>query len=234
MLRPGIRRLLLPVSGLCVSALAAGWFLQPARSLAGRLQDAIESRAAVELEDDFRSGLSRWVDEGGMKGWEYDPAGFLRPGRRLALFRDSLHLTDYRLEFLAQVEQKGLQWVFRATGPGNHYGSGIVILKPGPLPVAAILRSVVIDGKEVARARLPLPQTIRPDTMYRVSVHVRGSQFTTFVNGQLVDTWSDTRLPSGGVGFLCENDGRARLRWVRVVDRDDWLGRLCSYVSGWK
>jgi len=235
--RPPVRRLVLVAPLAALAAISIPWLVQslPGKGLLDRAQATVRARATIELEDDFRNGLSRWNGgEDGMKGWEYDPAGFLRPGRRLALFRDSLALVDYRLEFLGQIEQKGLNWVFRASDGNNYYRSGIVIVKPGPLPVAAITRCAVVDGREVARAQLPLPLTIRTDMMSRVTVEVRGSQFTTFVNGQLVDTWNDTRLSAGGVGFFCENGGKARLRWVRIVDRDDWLGKLCSYVSSGK
>jgi hypothetical protein len=236
-LRPLVRRLVLAAPLAALAAISISWLAPstPGNGLLDRAQAAVRARAVIELEDDFRNGLSRWTGgDDGMSGWEYDPAGFLRPGRRLALFRDSLPLTNYRLEFLGQIEQKGLNWAFRASDLNNYYRSGIVIVKPGPLPVAAITRYAVVDGREVSRVQLPLPLTIRTDMMYRVMVDIRGSQFTTFVNGQLVDTWTDTRLTAGGVGFFCENGGKARLRWVRVVDRDDWLGRLCSYVSSEK
>ncbi len=196
------------------------------------VQAAVRSRAAIDLNDDFRAGLSRWDGKPGWAlGWRYDAAGFLRPGRELALLRDSIPLKDYHLEFLGQIEKKALNWVVRASNRNTYYGYKLLITKPGPLPAVAIVRYAMVDGREVARTQLPLPLNVRSDTMYQVRTDVRGSQFTTYVNGQLVDTWSDQRLASGGVGFFSERAEVARLRWVRLTDRDDAVGKMCSYLS---
>lgn len=225
-------------AAMALPAIAALLLLVPdfsSRTGAGLLasaEGALKQRAAVELEDDFRSGLSRW--QGGKdwaRGWQYDPAGFLRPGRSLSLLRDSLPLSTYRMEFLAQIEQKAVTWVIRAKDIENYYCYKIVITKPGPLPSAAIVRYTVLNGRASGRTQLPLPLNIRNDTMYEVSTHVRGPEFTTYVNGQLVDTWSDTALAAGGVGFFCDRGEAARLRWVRLTDRDDIVGKVCSYLS---
>ena len=37
------------------------------------------------------------------RNWSYDAIGFVRPGR-VAFLKHSLALTNYRLEFLAQIE----------------------------------------------------------------------------------------------------------------------------------
>jgi hypothetical protein len=231
---PGLaRKTVLAVSALAVLVLVIPRFEAPDASPVASLQAAVSKRASLEIEDDFRAGLSRW--KGGRdwaRDWQYDLAGFLRPGRQLALLTESLPLSDYRLEFLAQIEHKAITWVFRAADLKNYYCYKIVILKPGPLPTAGIVRYAVVDGRQSDRTQLPLPLNIRNDTIYQVRTDVRGNQFTTYVNGQLMDTWTHTRFPTGGVGFLCERGESVRLRWVRLTDRDDVIGKLCSYVSG--
>jgi hypothetical protein len=52
------------------------------------------------------------------------------------------------------------------------------------------------------------------------------------VEGQEVDSWTDDVLPSGGVGFFSEAGEKARLYWMKVYKNDDWLGRVCAYLSG--
>jgi hypothetical protein len=43
----------------------------------------IHERAAIDLQDDFRTGLSQWTGVSGWaETWSYDPTGFARPGRR--------------------------------------------------------------------------------------------------------------------------------------------------------
>ncbi len=63
------------------------------RRASASVQRNIVGRAAVNLQDDFRSGLGEWEGRGNWgKGWQYDPAGFVLTGP-LALYRPSLELT---------------------------------------------------------------------------------------------------------------------------------------------
>ena len=191
----------------------------------------IVSRAAVNLQDDFRSGLAQWEGRGNWgKGWEYDPAGFVLTGP-LALFRPSLELGDYRFEFLGQIDKKSLNWVFRAADHNNYYAMKIVLLRSAPSPKAVIQRYAVIDGIQDRVVQMAFPMTGRNDTFLRVRVDVRGQDFTTSVQDQVVDFWSDDRLDRGGVGFFSEKGERARLRWVEVSHQYDALGRLCALLA---
>jgi hypothetical protein len=72
---------------------------------------------------------------------------------------------------------------------------------------------------------------VRTDMFYRVRVDVRDQNFTTTVQGQVVDFWSDDRLSRGGVGFFSEKGERARLRWMEVSHQYDALGRLCALLA---
>jgi len=54
-------------------------------------------------------------------------------------------------------------------------------------------------------------------------VDVRGSKFSTFVQGQPVDAWTDEQMKSGGVGFLNERVERARIKSAAI-----------SYLTGGK
>ena len=47
-------------------------------------------------------------------------------------------------------------------------------------------------------------------------VDVRGPQFTTYIQGQQVDTWTDDQLKVGGVGFLNERDERGKVKSVSI------------------
>ena len=191
----------------------------------------IVDRAAIELYDDFRSGLSSWEGKGDWaKTWSYDGAGFARSGS-LALYTPSLQLTDYQFEFLGQIEKKGLSWVVRAQDLDNYYVSKIVITRPGPLPGVAIVRYAVIGGEEGPRQQIPLAMSVRNDMLYRVRVEVRGDNFTTLIQGQVVDSWSDDRLKHGGIGFLSPKGERSLLRWITVSHQYDALGRLCAYLA---
>jgi hypothetical protein len=191
----------------------------------------ISKRAAISYADDFRSGLDAWESRANRAtNWSYDLAGFVRPGP-LAIFKPTLDMVDYRFEFLGEIDQKAMGWVFRAQDLKNYYAMKFVIVKPGPLPLIDMVRYAVIDGKEGPHVHKPLPLTVRNDMLYRVVVDVRGADFTVLAQGQVVDFWTDRRLPHGGVGFFGNHGERARLRWVEVSHQYDALGRVCAYLS---
>lgn len=197
----------------------------------GRMQQTILRRAAISLSDDFRSGLAEWEGRGDWsKQWSYDSSGFLKTGP-LILYKPSLQLTDYRMEFLGMIDKKSIGWVYRATDQENYYASKISIIKNGPLPVAVVERYAVIHGKVTSQQRRPLPLQVRTDSFYRVQVDVRGDGFTISVQGQVVDYWSDARLKAGGVGFFSAKGEQASLRWVEISHQRDFLGKLCAFLA---
>lgn len=195
------------------------------------LNQSISNRAAVAFSDDFRMGLDAWESRSNLtRTWSYDAAGFVRPGP-LAVFKPTVDLTDYRFEFLGEIDQKALGWAFRAKDLNNYYAMKFVVVKPGPLPLIRVVHYAVINGKEGPHVYTPLPLTARADMLYRIQVNVHGSDFTVMAQGQIVDFWSDSRLTTGGVGFFCNRGERARLSWVEVSHQYDTLGRLCAYLA---
>jgi hypothetical protein len=201
------------------------------RNAQSQMWSRIHQRAAIEIQDDFRAGLSQWT--GGTdwaQSWSYDAIGFARPGR-LALLSRSLPLGDYRLEFGAQIERKAVGWVFRASDARNYYATKLIESKHGPAPAFFIVRYAVIDGKERFRVQLPLPVVQASKTMLHVRQEIRGAQFTTYLDGHIMDTWSDATLPRGGVGFFADAGESAYVRWIEVAQNDDALGRIYSYLA---
>lgn len=195
------------------------------------LHQTITNRAAVAFADDFRSGLDAWESRSNLTtSWSYDATGFVQPGP-LAVFKPSIEMTDYRFEFLGEIDQKGMGCAFRAKDLNNFYALKFTVEKPGPLPMIRMVRYAVIDGKEGPHVEKPLPLTVRKDMLYRVMLNVVGSDFTIMAQGQIVDFWSDSRLKRGGVGFFCGRGEKARVRWVEVSHQYDTLGRLCAYLA---
>ena len=217
-------------------ALAVTGAFQLATSAPGRearraVRSRIEQRATIEFQDDFRSGLSHWTGATDWaKTWSYDPAGFVRPGR-LALLDGTRSLTDYRFEFSAEIGRKAVGWVFRATDSRSYYATKLIETKRGSQSEFFIVRYAVIGGREQSKRQMPLPLSGSMKSLHRVREEVRGDAFTTYVDGQVVDTWADSSLASGGVGFFSDAGEIAYIRSVDVVYQDDLLGRLCSYLS---
>lgn len=191
---------------------------------------SISARAGVHYMDDFRSGLDAWTVGASDANWSYDNMGFVRPGA-LALYKPTLSLTDYEVDFLARIEQKGLGFVFRAADTRNYQAVRFVVVKSGPLPEIHLVRYTVLNGREASRSEKALPFTLSLDTFFTVHLSLRGDDFTLMVQDKLADFWSDGRLKTGGIGFLCGKGESAHVRRVEVSHQNDTLGRFCAYIA---
>jgi len=193
----------------------------------------LAARAVRDFADDFRGGLDQWKGgpASGPKGWSYSTDGFVHPGQ-MALFRPSVPLTDYRFEFMAQIENKSVDWAVRAKDPQNYYAVKFTVLQPGPRPMVAMVHYPVIDGNKGSRVLTPLRMMVHANTPYRVTMDVKGDRYRTFIEGQEADFWTDDRLKTGGIGFFSDAGERARVYWVKLESHGDFLGRICGFLSG--
>ncbi len=212
------------------------WTAVPSRALTGlvasrwgRVQRQIEQRATVELTEDFRDDMSQWGGSGDWaQSWRISKAGYARPGR-LALYQPSMQMRDYHIEFLMQIEKQAVGFAYRATDRENFYATKITLAKPGPLPVLSLVRYPVIGGREGPKVEIPIRVLLHNNTPYRVQLTVNGRDYSTSIEGQLVDFWRDDQLKTGGVGFFSDTGDRARLYWMKVGRQDDFVGRVCAY-----
>ncbi len=195
------------------------------------VRQTLENRAAIALNEDFRSGLDGWVSPGGSTTeWSFDSTGFVQPGP-LALYRPSVSLADYQVQFMGMIDKKALSWVVRAADFENFYVVKLVIVKAGPMPSIGLTRYAVIGGKAQDRHDVNIPLSARADTLYNIGMNVQGSNFSVEVQGQIADSWTETRLPRGGVGFFTARGEASRVRWVQITHQYDMLGRLCAYLA---
>lgn len=195
------------------------------------LRESIQSRAVIHLEHDFSKGLDGWSGAGDWTGsWPRNPAGFVGAGQ-LAIYRPSQQLSDYRFEFLGQIAGRTMGWVFRAADLQNYYATQLKITRPGQLPQVALVRYQVIGGQETARVEIPLQVSLQNGQPYRIEEDVAGSAFTTSVDGEVVDSWSDDRLRTGAVGFFGSPEDRPNLYWMKVTNNDDFWGKVCGMLA---
>ncbi len=150
------------------------------------------------------------AEEGWITDWGAEPG--VRKQHEMSILRASMNLTDYRLEFEAQIENKALGWVYRANDPKNYYVNKLEIVKPGLEPTVALVRFAVINGEEQPRAQFPLSLPVHIDTLYKIRFDAVGDRFTTYVQDQKVDEWTDGRIKTGGIGLYNE---RGELRTVK-------------------
>jgi hypothetical protein len=194
-------------------------------------QRRLSDRAAVAYTDDFRNGLAEWEGAGDWaRSWSYDASGFVRTGG-LALLAPSRDLTDYRMEFLGQIERRSMGWVVRAADMRNYFALKLTVVADGPVPEVAFIRYPVINGVAGAASQQLLPISVRSDTVYRVQTEVRGDYYAVTVQGKVVDSWTDARLKRGSIGLFSGKGELARVRWVGVWHQYDTLGRLCALLA---
>ena len=74
----------------------------------------------------------------------------------------------------------------------------------------------MINGRQTQVGRVPIDLTLRADSVFRIRTDVRGPQFSTYIQGQQVDVWTDDQLKVGGVGFLNERDERGKVKSVSI------------------
>ena len=162
------------------------------------------------------SGPSIIMGEGGwVEGWGGDPTG-LHVGRQITIYRPSLKLSDYRLEFQASIDAKSVGWVFRAADPNNYYAMKLMTVSSGLSSKVALFKYLVANGKQTQVGRVPIDLAVHPDTVFGVRLDVRGPQFTTYIQGQQVDSWTDDQLKIGGAGFLNEREERGKVKSVSI------------------
>jgi hypothetical protein len=137
-------------------------------------------------------------------------------GKQISIYRPSMTMPDYRFEFRGQIERKALGWIFRASNPKNYYVMKLEIIKPGANPLVALVKYAVIDGKETTRTQVMLPNEVKADSVYQVRLDASGDKFTTYVQGKLVDYWTDNRIKLGGAGFYTETGERSQIKSSQV------------------
>jgi hypothetical protein len=199
------------VEGMVVAAIAGSPIAPGAGAEIAAPPPAVPAKPAemVRIEEHFGSGWDDWV--GGVKDWKVDVAG-VRTGP-LALYRPTLELIDYELEFLARIDTRSLNWVVRAAGLDEYLQCTLTAVGGGELEFS---RCAVVGG--VAQAPVTAAQRLpgKPRAAMTVGTRVSGDTFTVTVDGNSIDSWDDDRFPMGGVGFIGVPDDRARLYWVRV------------------
>jgi hypothetical protein len=204
---------------------------KPAGAL-GKLRAAISDRAAATVTDSFKNGMEAWGTKAKQwaPGWSRNPDGFVRTGQ-LALFQPTLNFKDYHMEFFGQIESRSMGWAVRAHDSQNYYAMKLAVIEPGLRPMIAMVHYPVVGGKRGRPVQIPLNIMVHNNEPMQVSVDVKGNKLLTSVDGQLVDTWIDDTLVAGGVGFFSDAGERARLYWMKISKNEDFVGRICAYIS---
>lgn len=199
----------------------------------GKLRRAIAERAATEVTDSFKAGMAAWGTQPKTfaAGWKRHPEGYVSVGE-MAVFQPSVTYTDYKMEFYGQIEDKSMSWAVRAQDKKNYYAMKFKVIESGLRPMIAMVHYGVVNGKAGHKVETPLNVMVHNNEPLHVAVEVRGNRFTASIEGEPIETWTDDAAPKGGIGFFAEAGEKARLYWMRVSRNQDWVGRVCAYMSG--
>jgi hypothetical protein len=154
-------------------------------------------------------GGAGWITE-----WASDAAGSAR-GRQLTLYRPSISMSDYNVEFFGRIERRSLGWVFRAADSSNYYAVKLETARPGTA-LLDLTRFAVINGVEGPHIQRRLPLNLSGGEMMRIRMVTRGSRFTISVQNQMVEEWEDDELKFGAVGFLNERGERGQVGSLQI------------------
>ena len=195
------------------------------------LQTRIADRAAIDIVEDFRSGLSRWDGKGNWaRTWSYDRSGTVRPGN-MAVFEPTTGLRDYNFEMKAAVDKRVIQWLVRATDLSNYHINRLIVTPDAAQTKLELQRWTVYKGRAERVKLVPLPHGPANQSLFSVRVDVRGESVTTYLGDQVIDTFSDPRLATGGIGLAGAPGDQARVYAVRISHQTDFLGKLCSFLA---
>ncbi|MCU1336796.1 MAG: hypothetical protein JWO19_2377 [Bryobacterales bacterium] len=213
------------------------------RGLVARAGDAVgelvRSQSPITLHHEFRSGFADWVTVNSRgaanvddsRDWVGASRAALSHPIALRLWQRSSALQNYQMEFQGQMEGHSLSWAFRASNGNNFYASKLVIARPGTFHNAGLVHYAVIDGRETGAVRLPLPVSLERGVNYRVRMTVQDDHFITYLNGQVISSWSDSVLKRGGVGFFEDQSDPQKVAWVSLSERDSFMGRMLAHFS---
>jgi hypothetical protein len=197
----------------------------------GGFEERIATRSSIYLEEDFSAGLGLWEgDSNWARSWRYDKGGVIHPGR-MAIYQPSLPMGDYQLNLTAAVERRSISWMVRASNLRNYIAARLHIAGSGANQRLSFERWTVKEGRVTRRQILPLATTLGTATTVRIQMDVAGSTFTTMLNDQVIDVFTDSSHPSGGVGLFSSDGDQPRIYRLVLQHQHDFFGKLCSFFA---
>jgi hypothetical protein len=200
--------------GIRKAALAAGIVLM----LAVRWSDGQNSGVAQARAEHTAPPATMHVSSILDGEWSHDWSAGRRRKRdkSVSVYRTALPISDCRLELVGRIEQKAIAWIFRARDARNYYVMKLEQTRTGNAWITALVRYAIINGKETVRTQIPVP-FVSVGKLVHIRMDIIGNTFTTFLEDQLADIWSDEQLRSGFVGILHDVGERALISGFRVA-----------------
>jgi len=150
----------------------------------------------------------------GEAGWstDYTTDAAGKRVRQLSLYRPSMQITDYRIEFQAEIEYKAVGWAVRAANTKTYWA--LKLFQDGGK--VKLRRFNVTDSKDGSPTDLAMPFPTNAGMIFKVRTDVVGKKFVVSVNDQKIDEWEDAQIALGGFGVANEGAERGQVRSIQV------------------
>ena len=145
-------------------------------------------------------------------------------GRSLTLYEPSRSEADYRMEFSWIPDAAGVGWVFRTRDGNNYYAVRLSLQQQGAESVLVAEHFGVLEGTESTHSRKVIPLK-NATALIKVHMDAIGSAFKLFVEDDLADSWTGTRLNSGALGFYDDGGHLAKLLALSFTFIDNSVSR---------
>jgi len=154
--------------------------------------------------------------------WSRQPVS--PPGRTLTVYEPSRSESDYRMEFSWVPDASGVGWVFRARDSNNYYAARLSLQQRDGESVLVSEHFGVSEGTENPHSQkvIPLHNTT---ALIKVHMDAIGSAFKLFVEDDLADSWTGTRLETGALGFYADGDRLPKLLALSFTFIDNSVSR---------
>jgi len=114
------------------------------------------------------------------------------------------------MEFSWVPDAAGVGWVFRTLDGNNYYAARLSLQQRGGGGVLVAEHFSVFGGAESVHSRKVIPLE-KPARLLKIHMDAIGPAFKLFVEDQPANTWTDTRLDTGALGFYNDGDHLPKL-----------------------
>ena len=194
------------------------------------LLQPVRERSYFSLEESFQAGPGAWTNPA---AWGRREDGLMEIREGLTLYQPSPNRADYELALTGQIRRGSINWVVRAVDSNNYYAFKLTHQGKGKDRRSVLLRWAVLDGSASEKVHVvTVPFDVEENRFYNMTVRASGDRITTVIESRGVDSYCDSRLKLGGVGFFAEPGESAVIQSLSVSGNDDPTGRAIFWLGG--
>jgi hypothetical protein len=179
------------------------------------------ARRAEPVHETFIGPLDKWDAPGTWEVVKDKDVSALRV-QGLGFLKQGQQWDNYKVEFEVKVNKESAGWVLRAQNSNNFYLFKLGSEKARAIPKNSLVKYIRSDSQYLnslkredapgAAGVTPLSIKVRNKDYYKVTVTVRGSTITHYIDGIQVDSWNDDTFSQGRFGFNASAIEQATIR----------------------